>query len=619
MAAIGGFSEEALRLFQHALVEQFYEFSEDGEATFDFARCQRANGTFYGTAGKCRSGNEVGAKEVEAAKSAKGTPAAQKPAKLGGAKVGSEKRLLALSVSQLKQLREDPRLYDYQKKKIDSIIAKKGAEPSKKPSATPAAKAARPVDPKVAKKVDKAMADAPKKTAAQEWVERKRLLDVEKQAREYIRKKYADELGHLPSKIGPEANELHRRFKANGLMSDDAFTKAEMKLWKDEPAEIKKNRLDRAERERQEGLKMPKAERRKAIAKEIAELPDKWYGKDISSVTRSIDTLKGFMKEPTLDTIENRNKLVALRAYRMKLVRAEMEKRKALGTNAQEAVKNSPTYTKTPGATKPAPASKLGPKVQEYISKKKEEEELTKKLDKLEKLPWEERKAKGYQELDDRRSILRGELIRLERQRDFIQLSDIYKAQGYNEKPVIVATRGDLAGRDDIMKRSDGEPLILYRGVTEQKFADQLRGLGSEGGVHYPGEGIYGNGTYAAATPAGKGTNDRVAQETARDYAGSGEGQEQRVTAFAFRNDANVKTFEGATQSERFDNYAEWQRGIMQEASRRTGVPVNDTGHAAAIMGIHAYQIPQGYEEDYFVILNRGATIQAVDAQLNPV
>jgi hypothetical protein len=591
------------------LEEVFRQTADEGY--FDFARCQRADGTFYGTSGKCRSGDPVGAREVQAAKSTKSASGTQKPAKLGGAKVGSEKRLLALSVSQLKQLREDPRLYDYQKKKIDSIIAKKGSE-----TTTAAAKSARPVDPKVAKKVDKAMEAAPKKTAAQEWAERKRLLEVEKEAREYIRKKYADELGHRPAVIGREATELHRRFKANGLMSDDAFTKAEMKLWKEEPAEMKKNRLDRAERERQEGLKMPKAERRKAIAKEIAELPDQWYGKDISSVTRSIDTLKTFMKEPSLDTIENRNKLVALRAYRMKLVRAEMEKQKARGVNAQEAVKNSPTYTKTPGSTKPMPASKLGPKVQEYISKKKEEEELTKKLDKLEKLPWEERKAKGYQELDDRRSILRGELTRLERQRDFIKLDEIYKAQGYDEKPVIVATRGDLARRDDIMRRPDGEPYMLFRGVTEQQFADQFRGLGSEGGIHYPGEGIYGNGTYAAAAPSGS-TGHRYAMRTARSYAGSGEGQEQRVTAFAFRNDANVKTFEGESQDERFNRYAEWQRGIMQEASRRTGAPVNDTGHAAAIMGVHAYQVPQGYDEDYFVILNRGATIQAVDAQLD--
>ena len=616
---LGGFSEEALRLFQLAASELAYEFSEEGD-TFDFARCQRPDGSFYGTAGKCRSGDPVGARKVEASRRAKSAPAARKPAKLGGAKVGSSKRLMTLSVSQLKQLREDPRLYKYQQKKIDDIIAKKGAEPSKpKTKTTAAAKVARPVDPKVAKKVDKAMAAAPKKTAAQEWVDRKNQLDTQKQAREYVRDKYAKELGRKPSKVGAEARELDKRFKAQNLMTDDAFAKAERKLWKEEPEGIKKNRLEREDRERREGLKMPKEQRRKEIKKLIDEMPDKWYGKDIESVNNSIKTLKGFMKEERFDTIEHRNQLVALRSYRAKLARAELDKRKALGMSAQQAVKDSPTYTKTPGSTKPMSASKLGPKVKEYISKKAEEEKLTKQLEKLEKLPWEERKAKGFQELDDRRDVLRGELVRLQKQRDFIQLGEIYKAQGYDAKPVIVATRDDLARRNDVMKRADGEPLIMYRGVTEQKFADQFRGLGSEGGVHFPGQGIYGNGTYAAAGVSGKGKNDSVAQKTARAYAGGADGNEQRVTAFAFRNDAKVKTFKGGTQDERFNNYAEWQRNIMQEATNKIGAPVFDTGHAAAIMGVHAYQVPQGYDEDYFVILNRGATIQAFDAQLNPV
>jgi hypothetical protein len=277
-------------------------------------------------------------------------------------------------------------------------------------------------------------------------------------------------------------------------------------------------------------------------------------------------------------------------------------------------VKNSPTYTKTPGSTKPAPASKLGPKVNEYLEKKKEVEELDKKLKKLEGLPWEERKAKGYQAMDDRRMTLNGELTRLERQRDFIPLADIYKAQGYDAKPVVVATRGDLERRDDLLKKTNGDPIILYRGVTEQQFADQFRGLGGDGGIHYPGQGIYGNGTYAAS-PVNN-SNRKQAEKTARDYAGSADGTDARVTAFAFRNDANVKTFEGATQQERFDNYASWSFDIQRQARERTGVPVNDTGHAAAIMGVHAYQVPQGYEEDYYIILNRGATIQAVDAQI---
>lgn len=61
MTNLGGFSEEALQLFQLAAVERTFEFSEGGEV-YDFTRCMRPNGTFYGTRGKCKSGSDAGAK-----------------------------------------------------------------------------------------------------------------------------------------------------------------------------------------------------------------------------------------------------------------------------------------------------------------------------------------------------------------------------------------------------------------------------------------------------------------------------------------------------------------------------------------------------------------------------
>jgi hypothetical protein len=67
---LGGFSEEALQLFQLAASEQAYEFSE-GEETYDFTRCMRPDGTFYGTGGKCKKGSDAGAKEPTAKKGKK--------------------------------------------------------------------------------------------------------------------------------------------------------------------------------------------------------------------------------------------------------------------------------------------------------------------------------------------------------------------------------------------------------------------------------------------------------------------------------------------------------------------------------------------------------------------
>ena len=80
---LGGFSEEALQLFQLAASEQAYEFSE-GDETYDFTRCMRPDGTFYGTSGTCKKGSVAGAREKEAPKAGgggggEGKPAAAKP------------------------------------------------------------------------------------------------------------------------------------------------------------------------------------------------------------------------------------------------------------------------------------------------------------------------------------------------------------------------------------------------------------------------------------------------------------------------------------------------------------------------------------------------------------
>lgn len=45
-------------------------FNGDAMALWDFTRCQRADGSFYGTRGQCRKGTEVGAREMKALKKA---------------------------------------------------------------------------------------------------------------------------------------------------------------------------------------------------------------------------------------------------------------------------------------------------------------------------------------------------------------------------------------------------------------------------------------------------------------------------------------------------------------------------------------------------------------------
>lgn len=60
----GAFSEESLAKFAElANQTQAADFAE-GEDTYDFTRCVRPDGSFYGTRGKCRKGSETGAKEL---------------------------------------------------------------------------------------------------------------------------------------------------------------------------------------------------------------------------------------------------------------------------------------------------------------------------------------------------------------------------------------------------------------------------------------------------------------------------------------------------------------------------------------------------------------------------
>ena len=71
----------------------YENFSEKALEALDFARCQRPNGTFYGTSGICKSGSPVGAKEKEAPKGKSSGGEASKAA-AGGAPTAKEVRAL---------------------------------------------------------------------------------------------------------------------------------------------------------------------------------------------------------------------------------------------------------------------------------------------------------------------------------------------------------------------------------------------------------------------------------------------------------------------------------------------------------------------------------------------
>ena len=61
MSILGGFSEEAFEQYQRLAAEkEGIDFAEGD--VYDFTRCMRPNGTFYGTRGRCKSGSDAGSK-----------------------------------------------------------------------------------------------------------------------------------------------------------------------------------------------------------------------------------------------------------------------------------------------------------------------------------------------------------------------------------------------------------------------------------------------------------------------------------------------------------------------------------------------------------------------------
>lgn len=92
----GGFSEQALSNYQRLLQDKLNPFSEVGEGeTYDFARCVRPDGTFYGTRGRCIPPNKPVLSKEEKDKMEK-APAKAKDVTLKGISADSFKVLDSL-------------------------------------------------------------------------------------------------------------------------------------------------------------------------------------------------------------------------------------------------------------------------------------------------------------------------------------------------------------------------------------------------------------------------------------------------------------------------------------------------------------------------------------------
>jgi hypothetical protein len=533
------------------LQEVFSQTANEGY--FDFARCQRDDGTIYASpTDTCRKGRKIDADDV---------PAKGKKA-VGDKKMQLTAKIKAMSAADLQKIANDPRLSDRQKRKLNRLIKAKQAE-APKPT-TAAAKNARPVDPKVARKVDKVLA---------------------------------------------KKNE--GSYEADQKAAQDAFLKAQME--KDPELKARVERLKAKAKRKEE-----RDEFRKIVAEDATALASKNHFKrdtpedTLAAMKQGYRTMKAVFKDPAFQTPENRARMINMR---LAIYKAERDLREAnVGgkvdpSTYKKEVANSPKYSTTPGKTsaiRKAQAEDV-PKLESELKK------LSARLD--EKGISHEDALKVSQEmLDVNRRLM---AARGDSKPQSPNLKQIYEEQGFNAKPELVGTASDLRQRKDILTNSDGSPMIIYRGVTTREYSDQFKGLGPDGDQHFPGRGIFGNGSYAAAgayhDPLATTTTARA---TATAYAGERKELASKVTAFALRKDANVFIAKGGSYNERTREYDAWYDRTLKEAEDKTGYRFTDVGEAAAALGIHAYQVPQR-NEDYWVVLNRGAVVASMDSELS--
>jgi hypothetical protein len=76
------------------------------------------------------------------------------------------------------------------------------------------------------------------------------------------------------------------------------------------------------------------------------------------------------------------------------------------------------------------------------------------------------------------------------------------------------------------------------------------------------------------------------------------------------RADANIIEFRDTRE------YREWSQNVLGDARSKTGYKFTDVGLAAAALGIHAYRFPVESGVDYWVVLNRGAVVAAINPEM---
>lgn len=237
MSILGGFSDEAFDEYQRLAAEKAgVDFSE-GEV-YDFTRCMRSDGSFYGTRGSCRKGSQAGAKEKEEPKTeggkkrratveAKNAAAAERKA-AGSAKRSEHARRTRLFKEELEKVRGQMRGADDNTR--NRLMQEASDRANKRHSAGEdvAAKPAKPAAEKPARKPRATVAETKPK-----WQESERaVVDAKKKFRDAVRETKGDkspearkrrlEAGRALDRAERAAEKASRRYETAMKRESDA-------------------------------------------------------------------------------------------------------------------------------------------------------------------------------------------------------------------------------------------------------------------------------------------------------------------------------------------------------------------------------------------------------------
>jgi len=266
------FTDEALRNAR-ALAELKAQDSESFSEAYDFARCQRPDGSFYGTSGTCRKGTDAGAAPAKEKKSPEAKAAARAA---GGAKTSAKNARARMLKDELSKIKDS--IKGKSPEEINKAIAA-AAERADKRVAAGEGKAApkkmktdfrKDVEAGAAKRKardekivarqnrDRELLTSIRGKVSEQSAKKKEVAALERQAKEAARA--------VKREASKENKEQLKRINAALRIQDRALTKMEREI--DKMARERGRIAQQAERERMTPAQRAEAARVRKIIKE---------------------------------------------------------------------------------------------------------------------------------------------------------------------------------------------------------------------------------------------------------------------------------------------------------------------------------------------------------------